>query len=165
MFTRPDSTGGATFSQCMQYRYKLWRKFKEGADTVLFIMLNPSTADEMKNDPTVERCERRAKSMKFAEMVVCNIFALRSTSPKALSNIDFSPVGEDNDNAILTEASKAKLVICAWGTHGKINGRGKYVRSILLSNSVDLHVLATSKSGEPKHPLYLRNDLQPIPWK
>lgn len=165
VLTRPDKTGGASFSNCGRYRYKLWRKFDEGSGTVLFIMLNPSTADELKNDPTVERCERRARGMKYAQMVVCNIFALRSTSPKALTKKGSEPIGEDNDRVILKEAKRADLVICAWGTHGKILKRGKYVHNMLLENEIELYVLMMNKSGDPKHPLYIRSDLSPIRWR
>lgn len=108
---------GAAFSGNREYRYRLWRTWDSATLPALFILLNPSTADETKNDPTVERCERRARTMGFGGLVVANLFALRSTDPKALySHPD--PVGEINDLAILSAAVNAGIIICGWGRHG-----------------------------------------------
>lgn len=105
---------GAVFSPCEQYRYKLWRIWDKSIPPMVFVMLNPSTADELQNDPTVERCERRARSMGFGGLRVANIFAWRDTDPTALYALN-DPVGPDNDAAIQESVLGAGLVVCAWG--------------------------------------------------
>jgi hypothetical protein len=155
---------GADFSECRKYRYTLWRIWDK-KPTLGFIMLNPSTADETVNDPTVERCERRARMWGYGGLFVTNIFALRSTDPKALYECE-DPIGPDNDKAILTCARQAGMVVCAWGNHGKLLQRGAKVKQVLLDNGIDLHYLKLSATtGEPGHPLYLAMALQPKPWK
>lgn len=154
---------GAVFSPCNTWRYRLWRTWDPGRPRVTFVMLNPSTADEIDNDPTVERCQRRAVNMGFGGLQVANLFALRSTDPKALySHPD--PIGTKNDQAILEQAKNAGMVICAWGTHGKHLGRGDFVRRMLLENGIHPHVLALNQDGTPKHPLYVGYDIDPAPW-
>ena len=108
---------GATFSTCRTFRYTLCRIWNANVPPLLCILLNPSTADEVKNDPTVERCERRAISGGFGGLIVCNAFALRSTDPGVLRTV-VDPVGPDNDDAILKMAKMAGQVVCGWGTHG-----------------------------------------------
>ena len=141
----------AVFSPCRLYRYTLTREFDAGQGTLNFIMLNPSTADETANDPTVERCERRAIAMGFRRLIVTNIFAFRSTDPKGMKAAR-DPVGPDNDIAIRGTALTSRMVIAAWGEHGKHLSRSKYVWKYLLKEA-PVHVLKLNKSGEPKHPL------------
>lgn len=126
------------------------------------VMLNPSTADEFKNDPTVERCCRRARMWGYDRLDVVNIFALRSTDPKGLYQCD-DPVGADNDAAILDAAKQADLTVAAWGNHGQLQGRGQAVLSLLQNAGVELHVLKMSKVGEPVHPLYQPYSAQAVP--
>jgi hypothetical protein len=154
---------GAVFSPCNKYRYRLWRVWNEQAQPAVFVMLNPSTADEIVNDPTVERCERRAHAMGFGGLRVANIFALRSTDPDALYGHP-DPVGEDNDRAILESISGAGIVICAWGGHGKLNNRGQDVLDLIRSAGVTPHFLVLNNDGTPKHPLYVGYGIQPSPW-
>ena len=153
---------GAYFSPDRLYRYNLWRERQEGRGTVNFIMLNPSTADETQNDPTVERCQRRAWSWGYKRLVVTNIFAYRATNPAELRHA-VNPVGPDNDDWLLRSASLANLVVCAWGNHGTFLDRGFRVRQ-LLYRWVPLNVLKLSKTGVPCHPLYLPYRLQPVAW-
>lgn len=153
----------ATFSPCRRYRYTLSRTWDPTRPALVFCMLNPSTADETQNDPTVERCQRRAVRMGFGGVVVLNIFALRSTDPAALYVTD-DPVGPGNDEAILDVARRAPLVVCSWGTHGNLNGRGRAVHSRLADEGVDLRALAINKDGTPKHPLYVANAAQLHPY-
>lgn len=153
---------GAVFSPCCGYRYRLWRRWGDGP-TLLFVMLNPSTADEDANDPTVERCERRACSMKFGALEVVNIFSLRSTDPGALYDHP-DPVGPENDRAIIAAATEAGMIVCAWGTHGHHLDRGAAVRQALKELARPVHVLGVNGDGSPKHPLYVGYRATPVPW-
>lgn len=154
---------GAVFSPCRRYRYRLWRTWGEAAPAV-FVMLNPSTADEIENDPTVERCERRARAMGFGGLRVANIYALRSTDPTALYTSD-DPVGPENDAAILESVAGAGLVVCAWGAHGNLHQRGENVLQLLRATGVTPHYLKLNNDGTPKHPLYVGYDVKPQAWE
>ncbi len=118
-------------------------------------MLNPSTADQEKNDPTVERCERRARRTPGCGGVeIINIFAFRETSPELMKK-QVDPVGPDNDRHILEAASKALKVICGWGIHGEHMGRGDQVVEMLTRAGILLYCLKQTSSGQPSHPLYI----------
>lgn len=153
----------AEFSDCERYRYTLTRVWDQGEKRALFVMLNPSTADEIKNDPTVERCERRARAYGFGAFRVCNIFAWRATDPKDM-RAAAEPVGAANDAAILGSCDWADTVICAWGTHGAYLGRGGQVKSLLDRTGVQAYHLGLSKDGHPKHPLYISYSVTPMAW-
>ncbi|MEL7214875.1 MAG: DUF1643 domain-containing protein [Pseudomonadota bacterium] len=152
----------ATFSECEAYRYTLTRRWGEGPG-VMFLMLNPSTADEFKNDPTVERCERRARGLGYGAFRVCNIFAFRATDPKVM-RAAADPIGPHNDAAILDGCAWADAVVAAWGTHGAHLGRGPEVQAMLVRAGVTPLALGLSKDGHPKHPLYISYAVQPQPW-
>jgi len=154
----------ALFSRCGRYRYRLRRHWEPGTMNVMFLMLNPSTADEHKNDPTVERCQRYAQAWGYGGIVVCNLFAYRATKRKDMLKFA-EPVGPENDLHILNEAQYAGVVVCAWGNEGAHLGRSQQVVKMLRDNKVPLHYLILTKAGEPGHPLYLKKDLQPIPWE
>jgi hypothetical protein len=154
---------GAIFSPCKWYRYRLWRRWAEGRPC-LFIMLNPSTADEVANDPTVERCERRVRAWGYPGLEVVNLFAFRATDPKAMKAAE-EPIGCENEAEICSAASDAALVVCAWGNHGRHLDRSSTVRANLQFMGVPLHYLALSKTGEPQHPLYLPYELKPVLWQ
>lgn len=158
----PFEQSGAVFSTCRRYRYRLWRTWSEAAPAV-FVMLNPSTADEIENDPTVKRCERRARASGFGGLRVANIFALRSTDPAALYDHD-DPVGPENDAAIVESVVGAGLVVCAWGGHGNLHQRGEKVLRLLRSTGVTPHYLRLNKDGTPKHPLYVGYAVKPQAW-
>lgn len=158
---------GAVYSECERYRYRLWRNWDHEKPRLCMVMLNPSTATELQNDPTVERCQRRAIEYDCGAVEVVNIFAFRSTDPKALYNPLLNPVGEDNNDCILEATSLADIVLCAWGTHGAYRGRGHEVESMLrfYDGSKDkLHVLGLNHDGSPKHPLYVGYDKKPVKW-
>lgn len=166
---------GATFSACRKYRYRLWEIWDRSNPIVLYIMLNPSTADEVKNDPTVERCSRRAQMWGYGGFRIANIFALRSTNPRALYAAE-SPVSEPpvslngvtvaaphvNDTYIRTQAMGSNLVICGWGAHGVHLGRGALVLQKLRESGIKPHALRMTKSGQPGHPLYIEYNVQPF---
>ncbi|MDP3425530.1 MAG: DUF1643 domain-containing protein [Burkholderiaceae bacterium] len=155
---------GAVFSPCRQYRYALFRRWADPGVPAVFIMLNPSTADEVVNDPTVERCERRARAMGFGALRVCNLFALRSTDPRALYD-HADPVGQSNDATIMELVQGAGIVICAWGKHGNLHDRGRIVHKTLLMNGVVPHYLKLNKDGTPAHPLYIPYETLPQRWE
>jgi hypothetical protein len=148
---------GATFSGCGTYRYLLWRRWASGP-LMNALMLNPSTADFVRNDPTVERCERRAREYGFGGLIVTNLFALRSTDPAALIPAA-DPVGGWNDDAIRIAAARSGMVLCGWGNDGRLRGRSARVRELLAGR--ELHALKLTAKGEPWHPLYVSYRIRP----
>ncbi|NDU99744.1 DUF1643 domain-containing protein [Pseudoroseicyclus tamaricis] len=154
----------AFYSACEAYRYLLLREWGEGP-RILWIMLNPSTADERRNDPTIERCQRRARAWGCGAMGIANLFAFRATRPAALKAAA-DPQG--GDNAIAIEAALGWLaggmVLCAWGVHGGHLGRGAALAAQLAARGQQLHALGLTKEGHPRHPLYLPYSARPAPW-
>lgn len=162
-----DAASTAVYSDCECYRYLLTRTWDEGGTRALFVLLNPSTATEAQNDPTVERCERRARRLGFGAFRVVNIFAFRATDPKVM-RAQADPVGPGNDTAILESLDWAGApwhrIICAWGAHGAHLGRGAAVERMLRASGHDLFHLGLTGAGAPKHPLYIGYDRQPERW-
>lgn len=158
-----DAPSTAIYSPCEKYRYSLTRVWDDAGRRVNFIMLNPSTATEVQNDPTVERCERRARALGYGSFAVTNIFAWRDTDPKAMRAAP-DPVGPGNDAAILDRAAWADDLIAAWGTHGAHLDRGAQVSELLHGAAKPLFHLGLSKAGHPRHPLYLPYTQVPEPW-
>jgi hypothetical protein len=161
-FTKGDARSEAVYSDCEQYRYLLTRVWGQGPKA-LFVMLNPSTATEVQNDPTVERCERRARALGFGAFRVTNIFAFRATDPKVMRAVA-DPVGPDNDAAIVESAAWADSVVCAWGNHGLHLDRGAHVTRLLRSTGVPLLHLGLTGQRQPRHPLYVGYDQEPQLW-
>ncbi|WP_050527115.1 DUF1643 domain-containing protein [Pseudorhodobacter aquimaris] len=162
-FTKGDAESVAEYSPCEQYRYALTRVWDPQGGKVAFMMLNPSTATEVQNDPTVERCERRARTLGFGAFRVVNIFAWRATDPKVM-RAQTDPVGPENDAAIIEAASWADRVVCAWGAHGAHLDRGAKVEALLRASGRPLYQLGLTKTGQPKHPLYISYNQQPELW-
>ena len=158
-----DCYSSAIYSDCRQYRYKLTRTWDDSGKRILFIMLNPSKATELKNDPTVERCERRARALGYGAFRVTNIFAWRSTDPKDM-RAAADPTGLDNDEAIRESCNWADDVLCAWGTHGAHLDRGLKIVQLLKGFSINPMHLGLSKEGHPKHPLYIAYAQLPQRW-
>ncbi len=161
-FTKGDAASEAVYSDCEAYRYALTRVWSDGPKA-LFIMLNPSTATEVQNDPTVERCERRARALGFGAFRVTNIFAFRATDPRVMRATE-DPVGPDNDAAILDGVTWADRVLCAWGNHGLHLNRGAQVTDLLRATGVKLEHLGLTGQHQPRHPLYVSYDQQPVRW-
>lgn len=161
--TKDDAPSTAIYSDCERYRYSLTRVWDEGGTKVHFVMLNPSTATEVQNDPTVERCERRARALGHGAFRVTNIFAWRDTDPRKMRAAT-DPIGPQNDQAILEGAAWADLTICAWGTHGAHLNRGAQIESLLRDGGHQLFHLGLSKAGHPKHPLYIAYTQGPEIW-
>lgn len=160
---------GATFSEGdgKLFRYLLWRVWDDSLPLLIFIMLNPSTADEDNNDPTVERCERRARRDGFGGVMVLNIFAFRATDPKDMKAAE-DPIGDKNDYFIRSMMVKARehgdTIVVAWGSHGVYLARASQVAAFAKELGVQLYALGLTKDYEPRHPLYLKNEALLIPW-
>lgn len=150
-------TGTAQFDPTFAYRYLLIREWDSSLPTACFIMLNPSTADATKDDPTVRRCIGFAKRWGYGVLEVVNIFAYRATAPADLWPLS-DPVGPENDAHIADAVQRASIVIAAWGTHGAYRGRGAEVAARLT----DAKCLGATQAGHPRHPLYVPGDTRPV---
>jgi hypothetical protein len=151
---------GAVFSSCRRWRYLLWRRWDESKPVANFLMLNPSTADEFKLDPSCTRARNYAGRWGFGAVIITNIFGWRATDPEEMKSVK-DPVGRGNDRAIVKAAKEAKLVVCAWGNHGLHRERSRNVVALLREQGISLHVLKMNGCGEPAHPLYLPANLSP----
>ncbi len=149
----------AKFSKDRIYRYALWRVWDNSLPKLLFIGLNPSTADEINDDPTMRRCIRFSKDLGYGGFIMGNIFAYRSTDPKKLREIK-NPIGSRNNFWLKKLHKEAGNTIAAWGTHGEYLNRGDDVVKLLGS----LDCLRITKEGFPSHPLYLPSNLKPIKY-
>ena len=150
----------ALFSECRRYRYTLRRHWSGRRGYAMFVGLNPSTADEERDDPTVRRCIGYAQSWGYSGLCMTNIFAFRATDPTVML-AEPDPVGPDNDYWLVESARRAAIVVAAWGVHGAHRGRHAAVRDLLPS----LHLLRLTQQGYPGHPLYLPKALKPRAWR
>jgi hypothetical protein len=151
--------GSAIFSACENYRYVLRRSWDATRRTVLFVGLNPSTADAKVNDPTIRRCIRFATDWDFGSLIMANLFAYRATQPSLLPNVS-DPVGPRNNWWLSMLQKEADLVIAAWGIHGTLLDRNSEV----LGKLSEVYCLGLTKAGHPKHPLYLSASVTPRPY-
>lgn len=152
---------GATLSDCGTYRYQLWREWQPDAPKAVFLMLNPSTADAMVDDPTIRKCVGFAKRWGMGGIIVVNLFAYRATDPTALAHLStLVAVGPENSEQIRGATHAGKLV-CAWGATGgarvqkMVRERLIVVKRILREAGVDTFCLGRSADGSPRHPLML----------
>jgi hypothetical protein len=151
---------GAEFSPCRRYRYALLRGWERQKGYAMFIGLNPSTADETVDDPTIRRCMGFARAWGYGALCMVNLFAYRATQPAdMLAQAD--PVGPLNDVYLTHLAASADVVVAAWGNHGQHLERDQRVRGLL---GQQLHYLRLTKDGHPGHPLYLPATLRPVVW-
>lgn len=157
---QPETLKTAVLSPCGSYRYELTRTWAKGS-RVGWIMLNPSTADAEVDDPTIRRCIGFARTWGYGGIVVRNLYALRATNPRDLWRHD-DPVGPDND-AYLRDAAPDAITVCAWGTNATWHRTQQVVGSLIVAGA-SLRHLGCTKSGQPRHPLYLRADLTPQPF-
>lgn len=159
----PEPVRQCAFSPDRRYRYWLQVTWDFTRPLTAFAMLNPSVANEETNDPTVERCCRRALAWGYGGLVVVNIFALVSTDPAMLYKVD-DPYGPENPSYLHKAAVDADLVVCAWGSHGKHLGQGRRVLDYYRRVYPDkLRMLKMTNGGQPAHPLYLSYGLRPQP--
>ena len=148
----PGSGCGAVFSRCAVFRYLLWRAPSPRAKFVGMGMLNPSQADETRDDPTIRQARARGRQAGFAALLVWNLFAFRATLPADLRRAA-DPVGPDNDAAIALALTLSSRTVLAWGNHGAYLGRDRAVLDRCAG--LDLSVLGLTNTGQPRHPLYL----------
>ena len=172
LIERHHRSGGvissAIYSDCERYRYALTREWDAGGPRLLYVMLNPSKATEAQNDPTIERCERRARALGFGAFRATNLFAWRETDPAKLRRAA-SPVGPANDSIILSTLEtwlrdKADVALCSWGVHGTLLNRADDVARLMIRTGRPLACLGTTKDGHPRHPLYVAYATKPVPW-
>src|SRR3954453_12830581 len=144
------SAAGASFSSCRRWRYLLWRRWDAARPVANFLMLNPSTADEFRLDPSCTRARVYAEHWGFGALIVTNIFAWRATDPRDMKGVS-EPVGRANDRAILRAAREAKLVVCAWGNHGSHLERWAGVLELLGGGGADCAARASfaTRGGSP----------------
>jgi hypothetical protein len=147
-----------------EFRYRLSRQWGIGAH-ILFIMMNPSTADLEVDDPTVAKCGRLARRWGYAGLTVGNTFAYRATVQSRLAEVP-DPVGPDNDRHLVEMARDAAMTVFAYGTpkHPALRARGPEVVRIVRAAGGQSYVLKLSKQGIPYHPLYLSEGLVPFLW-
>ncbi|MCA0271224.1 MAG: DUF1643 domain-containing protein [Proteobacteria bacterium] len=157
-----DTRSEALYSDCGAYRYRLSRDWG-GGPRIAFIMLNPSTASELRNDPTVARCEGRARRGGFGGFDVLNLFAFRATRPEDL-RAAADPFGAANADTVLEVASRAATVVCGWGVHGAHLGQGAAMRGALAAKSIPLWHLGLTREFHPRNPLCVANRVEPLPW-
>ena len=150
----------AVISDCQQYRYELRRVWDESKPFVLFVGLNPSTANAEIEDNTSRVCINYAKRWGYGGLLLGNLFAYRSTDQSALYRVA-DPIGPKNDSWLKKLQEEATLVVCAWSASGAYQSRNQAVLSFLRNP----HCLTKLKSGHPGHPLYKRSDLLPVPYK
>lgn len=154
----------AVLSPCRTYRYTLWRSWLGGSGHVMFVGLNPSTADEKLDDPTIRRCMGFAQTWGYAGLCMTNLFAYRATDPAdmfAHAQAGGDVIGPENDEWLRDAAGRTSVVVAAWGAHGDFLHRAAAVQKLLLPK---LHYLRLTKGGHPGHPLYLPKTLTPVAY-
>lgn len=155
----PRITGGAEFSQCGKYRYALYRTWDVKAPKVMFVGLNPSTADAEVDDPTIRRCIRFAKDWGFGGLIMTNLFALRATNPKEMLK-HTGPIGTENHTWFRVLLGRVSVVVACWGNRGDHQNQDEAIMSLIPH----MQCLGLTGRGMPKHPLRLRADtsLRPL---
>lgn len=187
-----NERSGAIFSDDADYRYRLWRCWNPELPRACFVLLNPSTADEIENDPTIERQQRRVMQWskakggfdsslfpgdlwyvappelrRFGSIEIVNAFAYRSTDPGSLYIVD-DPVGADNDTAILNATTYAHgsggIIVCGWGSHAEFGERDFELRKFFRRHNLPVSAFKINAGGTPSHPLYLPYSMRPRAW-
>lgn len=163
----PQEMNGAIISECGLYRYHLWRTWNDLAPVMCFVMQNPSTADDVDNDPTITRCIGFAKREGFGGISVRNVFALRSTDETVLLTHP-DPVGPENESHLMHARAVSLLtqLVVAWGN--RLGGKRLAHHYTAAANALlplKPYCLGTTKSGEPRHPLYLASATPLVPWE
>lgn len=164
-WTLPTYKGDAVLSSCGAYRYSLCRWWGPTLATLVVIGLNPSTADACDDDPTIRRCVDFADILGCGGLVMLNAYAYRATDPRELAAKGY-PVGPDNDRFIASHLAHVDIeaVVCAWSDHVRPE-RAREVVSILREFGHVPLAFGVTKSGAPRHPLYLPRTARPSPWE
>ncbi len=152
----------ANFSPCRKYRYTLTRTWDKNKGIVAFVGLNPSTADENRDDHTITHCINYAKQWGYGGLVMINLFAFKATAPANMKIAD-DPIGQKNDYWLLKIAKEVDLIIACWGNPGTFLNRGKDVYNLLKNHN--MKCLKINETGEPHHPLYLPENSKPIKFE
>src|SRR5438874_4748208 len=153
---------GAIFDANARYRYSLWRAWSAYHPRIAFVLLNPSTADEQIDDPSIRRCMGFARAWNFGSMEVVNLFAYRATDYRELFKAN-DPIGEENNHFRKQAVECCSTVVLGWGTRGMLLGRDRQILS-LLAGRKDLYCLGITKDGQPRHPLYVQGDTRLVPF-
>ncbi len=162
----------AHFSPCEKFRYWLRRDWDLTKVPISFLMLNPSTADEMVNDPTIERCQRRAITMGFGSMIIVNLFPFRMTDSKLLNTVD-NLLGDatEADATILRAVELSEMTVCGWGKHALAAPRAQHIMALLRQKNLQntslqnkVMCLQLNADNSPQHPLYIGYAKQPVPY-
>lgn len=155
---------GTVISEDGRYRYTLERTWERVPRFVLWLMLNPSTADGTTNDATIRRCVRYARDWGYGGILVGNLYAYRATQPADLFGHP-DPVGPENDAALLELVGRSSLIVCAWGQRGPDpSRRWNVLRSLGVPTHRQVFALRVNDNGEPGHPLRLPLGARPIGW-
>lgn len=155
----------AVLDESRHYRYLLNRRWQSGGDIAVFIMLNPSTADERHDDPTIRRCYQFAADNGYGALAVVNLFAFRATKPKDLV-LASDPIGPQNDMHIIQAVRDSSVVIAAWGAEKPFSRpRARAVERLIAEDHVILYCLGLTRDGCPRHPLYVRGGTSLIPYR
>ena len=164
--TRDGMFGSATFCDHGCHRYELRRWWDASRPRLLVVMLNPSTADERQNDPTIRRCLTHAGDAGFGSLFVANLYAFRATDPPDLETAAavrpcMDAVGAENDDRLRALADEADLTWAAWGAHAMAAAREAEALRVLRG---PLYARGTTKGGAPRHPLYVARCVPAEPW-
>jgi hypothetical protein len=156
-------TGTAVCSDCGRYRYQLTRRWADG-EQVVFVMLNPSTADAQATDPTLRRCVHFARAWGFGRLVVVNLFAWRSPRPADLAKTP-DPVGPDNRSWVDRSLNHADAAVAAWGSRAKCGGAlaERFFDQVEAIRHHNLNAIHLTKAGDPGHPLFVPRSAQARP--
>lgn len=150
------------------YRYSLdrhWGEDEASTRILHLLMLNPSTADGLEDDPTIRRCIGFARGLGYDGLKVVNLFALRSTDPRGLRP-HADPIGPRNDEILATcmDSLAGSYMVAAWGSEAFAIGRARQVHEMAVARGVALKTWKTTKAGHPGHPLYIRGDAVLMDW-
>lgn len=152
---------GAVISDCGKYRYLLRRTWDQERMRALFVMLNPSTADAEIDDPTIRSCMRLCKNWGYGSFEVVNLFGWRATDPSELAKAD-DPVGPANQRIVNAAIVRTDVAICAWGANPAAEQRASSMWSNIHRNRPTVFCLGVTKSGYPRHPLYIKTGTVPV---
>lgn len=151
---------GAEFSPCRKYRYALWRIWDETMPLVMFIGLNPSTANETKNDNTISSVVSIAKNLGYGGVYMMNCFPYISTNPDDLKDFGNTAL---NDHWLYKISDICQDIIFAWGNFKIVKELGRNIE--LAGMFPQAKALQLNQNGSPKHPLYVKRTVQPVPYK